>query len=585
MRMMEVMLHIIGNYIFKKVTSKKIVILMLTLLLTFPISTFIITTKGVEPGASLVIDAPSQIYGGEILQVIVNDSEGYPVGDVLVSISNDTLGVSDYTDMDGTVSFTSPLVEYNAPYIINASKPGYEFDQALITVIVNSLIIYAPSEVIEGESFVVNVTDIVGNPIENAIVSCPVYPTYTFQTNRDGIALPTAPNVEEDTTFNLTASKDGYQSGITEIRVNDNTSLPEEQLVIIVSSSVTEGQIFEITVTAGDAFIENVKIEFNGEAYYTETDGTAAITAPQVEEDTGYLITASKADYLPNAIWIAVLNKDIVLEEGWIYGIVSDSSGSALEGVSVCIMIFGGTTSKCTSTDRQGGYNILVQAGTHTVIASLYGYEVSIKSDITVNDKTAIGVNFILEEIEDFEHETSSDVNEQLMQAAIGSAIEDNEMGAEISLLDSTQEIKIYRDDLNIEILKASEEEISINVAGEEDTPSIFAIHIPKSSILDITNINVTYDNLSIEMGSLNSIFNLHAEEPSYGVLITKNEAGEQVLNVIVSVPGFSEHTITISSFASIPAKVMQYTEIAIVAALVIITLAAIFMLRKGKED
>jgi hypothetical protein len=583
MRMMAVMLHIVSNYIFKIGTSKKIVILMLSVLLISPITTFVYSANGYTPGASLVIDAPSQIYGGEVLQVIVNDSADYPIGDVLVTVSNDTLGVSDYTDMDGTVSFTSPLVEYTALYIINASKPGFESDQALITVLVNSLILYVPSEVIEGERFEARVTDIIDNPIENAIISCPIFPTYTFHTNRDGIALLTAPNVDEDTTYDLTARKDGYQSGVTKIRVNDNASLPEEQLVIIVTSSVVEGESFTITVTANGAPIENVEIEFNGETYYTRSDGTAAIMAPEVIQDTNYLITASKTDYLPNTIWIAVLNEEIIVAEGWIYGIVTNSTGSPLEDVSVCVMLFGSTTSRCTFTDKQGGYNILVPAGTHTVIANLNEYQVNIKSGIPVEDKTAFGVNFILEKIE--ESGPPLDVNEQLMQAAIRAAIEDDEMGGEISLLDSTQEIKIYRDDLNIEILELSNEEISFNVAGEEDTPAIFAVHMPTTALLDVTNINVTYDNISVELGSFDSIFNLQAEKPYYGVLITANDSGEPVLNIIISVPGFSEHTITISSFASIPAKLVQYTELVIVAAIAIIAIAAIFMFRKGKEE
>ena len=247
---MEVMLYIIYSYIFKIGASKKIAILMFSVLLTSSISSFIITTKGAQSGASLVIDAPSQIYGGEILQVIVNDSAGYPMGDVLVTISNDTLGVSDYTDMDGTVSFTAPLVEYNAPYIINASKPGFESDQKLITVLVNSLILYMPSEVIEGERFEARVADIIDNPIENAIISCDVFPTYEFQTNREGIAVLTAPNVEEDTTYDLTARKEGYQSGVSKIKVKDNASFPEEQLVIIVTSSAIEEEEFTVTITA-----------------------------------------------------------------------------------------------------------------------------------------------------------------------------------------------------------------------------------------------------------------------------------------------------------------------------------------------
>ena len=585
MRKIEIMLYDIINFIYNVVVSKKIVMIVLTLLFISTVPTFFYTANGEEPGASLVIDAPSQIYGGEILQVIVNDSAGYPIEDVLVTVSNDTLGVSNYTDMDGTVSFTSPLVEYNALYIINASKPGFESNQTLITVIVNSLILFIPSEVIEGESFEARVTDIIDNPIENAIISCDVFPTYEFQTNREGIAVLTAPNVEEDTTYDLTARKEGYQSGVSKIKVKDNASFPEEQLVIIVTSSAIEEEEFTVTITANGVPIENVEIFFNSETYYTKSDGTVIISAPEVTQDTNYLITASKTDYIPNTVWITILDKQITVEVGWIYGTVTSDTGSPLKDVRVCVMLQGGTTNKCMFTDEQGGYNILVPTGTHTVKATLDEYQESIKNNIPVEDKTAYGVNFILEKIEHYIPEPSKDVNQQLMQAAISAAIEDDEMGGEISILESTQEIKIYRSDLDIQILKQSDEEISFNVTGEEDTPTLFAVHIPKTALLDITNINVTYDNQSVELGGFDSIFNLQGEQPYYGMLITGNDSGEPVLHLIISIPGFSEHTITISSFASIPAALIQYTELAVIAAIAIIMVAAAYMFRKGKED
>ena len=160
------------------------------------------------------------------------------------------------------------------------------------------------------------------------------------------------------------------------VTVNERPA--EEILTITADSAVIENDDFQIMVTAANIPVEDVQVEFNDQTKYTNTEGMVTFTAPLVDQDTHYYITASFEDYVSATVTVSVLDQEEPeVDKGWIYGVVSNTSGSLLEDVSVCVVIAqdAGTTSQCVFTDEQGRYHIFVQTGTHSVVASEQGYE------------------------------------------------------------------------------------------------------------------------------------------------------------------------------------------------------------------
>ncbi len=83
---------------------------------------------------------------------------------------------------------------------------------------------------------------------------------------------------------------------------------PEDQLIISTSSSVSEGQSFQVIVTAGGIAVEDAMITFTDNTYYTDVDGQVLITAPLVEEDTSFDILVSKTGYVEMTTTINVVD-------------------------------------------------------------------------------------------------------------------------------------------------------------------------------------------------------------------------------------------------------------------------------------
>jgi len=118
--------------------------------------------------------------------------------------------------------------------------------------------ISAPSSVFEGESFQVQISaDDVA--VEGVLV---VFAGALFYTDESGIVIFTAPPVEEDITYAITASKSDYVSAESSILVLDDNASEQSQLDIVAPSSVFEGESFQVQVSADDNFVEDVKIIF-----------------------------------------------------------------------------------------------------------------------------------------------------------------------------------------------------------------------------------------------------------------------------------------------------------------------------------
>ncbi len=102
-------------------------------------------------------------------------------------------------------------------------------------------------------------------------------------------------------------------SSIWQFTTKEETMPSEDELVITAPTSVDEGDNFVVTITADNNPVDNVKITFSGITYYTDTLGQASLTAPLVDKDDSYLITATKTGYQQSTKWVSIKNKEETL--------------------------------------------------------------------------------------------------------------------------------------------------------------------------------------------------------------------------------------------------------------------------------
>jgi len=166
-------------------------------------------------------------------------------------------------------------------------------------ICIKKLTVHAPSSVYEGESFTVYVTAD-GMPVENALIS---FLNGSYYSSPNGTVI-TAPMVEHTRNYSITASKPGYAEDVTIICViNDN----RPQLTIHAPPSVNEGEVFQVTVTAGNQSLDNVQVIFRNKTYITNMS-SVYIKAPQVNQTITEKIFAFKEGYLPDVRSIVIKN-------------------------------------------------------------------------------------------------------------------------------------------------------------------------------------------------------------------------------------------------------------------------------------
>ncbi len=221
-------------------------------------------------------------------------------------------GITDLTDHNGEVVFTAPEVESNQSYDIIASKEGYLSDSNSILVINNEpeeipeLIVTAPAEVNESEIFVVEVFDVHTDDVENAEVT---FNDVTELTDVNGEVVFNSPGVEINTSYDITAEKEGYESDLTSILVIDVQSEEISELILSSPEIVNENESFTVHVqdNFGSAVFE-AEVKFNSITNLTDINGSVDFTAPEVNENLTLLINASKVDYISNSTIINITN-------------------------------------------------------------------------------------------------------------------------------------------------------------------------------------------------------------------------------------------------------------------------------------
>jgi len=343
-------------------------------------------------------------------------------------------------------------------------------------------------------------------------------------------------------------------------------TIPENQLQINAPASLTERTTFTVTITVNRATLENAAVTFAGITRNTNTLGQVSFTAPEVSQNTEYPVSAQHTGYTSATTNIIVLHHE--QQQGYIYGVVRDAStNTPLQTASVTI-VFSAQENQIIFTDTNGRYNVLVPIGTYTVIASKQGYLTETKQNIQIQENSAIEQNFALEKTTP----TSSGTTDQqasIMEYTIQQKAAQGDIGAQIILQPQDKTIAYYRQGLIITLLPLLNQTFSFTInASLNTTGTILVCRIGPGVLSDLDNISLTYDNKSLnETTDIASFFSIQENTTAswFRILTT------QGLYILVRIPHFSTHTITITSlqhiietFGGIPA-ILTYILIAVV--------------------
>jgi eukaryotic-like serine/threonine-protein kinase len=320
-------------------------------------------------------------------------------------------------------------------------------------------------------------------------------------------------------------------------------------LVITTPSSVIENGSFVVTVTTGTTPLNHTTISFLTGTYFTNASGKVTLSAPSVERDTPFTLTANHEGYTASTKTITVLNNpEQPGDRGWAFGVVYDSSGIPLEGATICFLLSTDQTSvsrDCTFTDDQGRFNSKpTLIGTYTIEATKDGYQAQTKQ-IILQKNMAQEVDFTLEK-----SETPSSTTHDPIDYTIRYGIQNNIIGAQIIIPEKEPQITVYNQNLAILDSTIEQGTFQFTITGSEGTQrTVIALRLDdpqtvlKTPIENLQDLKITIDGQTIEMASnVGDIFTPIDTKPHWAGFI----AGEKVY-ILIGVTHFSEHTITIS--------------------------------------
>jgi len=382
--------------------------------------------------------------------------------------------------------------------------------------------------------------------------------------------------------------KESGWSASSEIEIVDE---PVSRVRILSPASVVEGSVFHVTITVDNFPVEFGQVSFHTSEAETNEQGMVAFTAPFVDHPTIFSIIATHPEYETAEISITVLHQQEEYEEyGWIYGTLTSLDDQLLANALICATSTQSTTiAKCDYSDGQGGYVLLLPAGEYTLDVSLEGYLSPSISSLMVRDNEALQYNIILEPVS-IENEP---ISEDFGEYAIKYGILQGFIGGELIIpADTTHQARIYLDDLSLDIIDLSADGLHLTVSGSNSSNgTVIALRIDSPATLfstpieRLSDLTVLYDGKAIDLAnSSGSIFALQpGDEPQWAGLLT------QKTYILIAVPSFSEHYITIEPLARIAEQVgglsvlLSYMVLTICAATLFVSPRIIRILKRRR--
>lgn len=345
--------------------------------------------------------------------------------------------------------------------------------------------------------------------------------------------------------------------------------------VVVSPSTVPEGDSFVVTVTMAAVPQKDVTVTFLGETQTTDIFGNVTLIAPSVAQNIQYIITARETSEAMGSAVVTVLDISQTFT-GFVYGTVTDETGLPLGDVQ--ISVFSGTERGLTTSDNTGRYVVAVSEGTYTVIASKPQYQTATTTNIEIYSQLATELNIVLQQ-ETPSQESSGD--KWLLEYTLDQKTTDGSIGARVNIRQGeTPIVYSYITDLTIHAQVVGET-VSMTVSAPSDTGATIIVVQITGVFPDLTHLVVTVDNTTINQASgPDDFFNLEGTtEPTWLQYIFKNDT-----YALVKFHGFSDHTVSISSFLETFGGLTALPLYGIICALVCLVFASPIIIRFVKK-
>jgi hypothetical protein len=412
-------------------------------------------------------------------------------------------------------------------------------------------------------------------------------------------------------TYTVYADKEGYsrktytgvevtKADITEVDFTLSKIQEEESGWIygeVYTTSTSADSYYKILLQGVRICITSISPSLT-DSYYSTDESCAYSDSSgdyKIYADGGsYKVTASKSGYYSSSKYVSVqegegaeLNFNLVRkaeppslsDRGSIYGRVlgadddtdADAAPIPLASASVSIRKSGAATSALTAssnvwrttlTDENGEYRFtsLELGETYEIKASKYGYETSSqfvtleniaevnfeltkKSDIIIPPDDPIVIIVVNDSLKPL-REMSGEQNIQKIDIAISEGYVGGELIIENTL---ESDIVLYDELLSISSLDIDTGRISLVISGDDDLTGKTIVINAETGVFDENgNIMLTYDGEEISMADdFTDILDPNNDNYHAEYLIVEGSNGMQIL---VSIPHFSSHTINIYS-------------------------------------
>ena len=334
----------------------------------------------------------------------------------------------------------------------------------------------------------------------------------------------------------------------------------EYPISLYVSENIDENENIQIDTGLLDPIegyqrVADAQINAFDQIYSTGEYGSVSINTPMVDEDTEYEIVASKDGFRPAGKLLTVLN---TVDEpyGWVSGTVYIKNNDEIipgEGLSVQIRTSDYSWMlKSATTSDTGEYSLSYTPGTYLLCAYDFDHDHERQRvSIEILADQGIEVNFTI----DITNQTEPQTQLKEIRILLDEAIKIGDVGGEIHIQHEgnqqfSHEVILYGS-INIVPQEVTKGKITFLVSGyEKSTGKTIAMIIDEDMFDSFGNLVVTYDGEPISMAdNISDILDPNDDGINAEYLITM---GQEVNEILISVPHFSEHTITISSISEV---------------------------------
>jgi hypothetical protein len=283
-------------------------------------STTMITINEADLGLQLMeVIYPSIVESEEKnIDITVLGKNG-GLDNVTLEVYYEQLKHTEYTtDYEGNAYISAPLLNNDNYFSLHISKEGYNTyssdKEIIISLFTRDLgsdldIAVYPSEVYEGDTVTVEITDEMDTRIEDATIWKGAL-KIGESTDSNGLLEFIAPSVFFDREYYVYAIKKGYNYAEEKITVRDKSSI-QKKITIETINIINESTRFYVSVRDESSFpLEKVTATLNSEEKVTGENGTIYFKAPNVTTDAFYTLKAIKFGYIPATVSIQVLNLD-----------------------------------------------------------------------------------------------------------------------------------------------------------------------------------------------------------------------------------------------------------------------------------